>query len=119
MLLEFMDSKGLQTEGLTPKCLTDTYQELSQFHVIASLEGDVSEHIDEVPYHVVPIVWDVARCPRGRILRPVGDQLQQIGAVQGDVDLVVRLPAKGEAARAGGAKSAIVMAKGARAANGV
>jgi hypothetical protein len=63
VLLEFMDNKGLQTEGLTPKRLVDTRQELAQFHVIASLEGDVSEHIEAVPYHVVPLVWDVPRCP--------------------------------------------------------
>jgi phosphate transport system protein len=63
VLLEFMDSKGLPTEGLAPKRLVDTHQDLSQFHVIVSFEGDVSEHVDVVPYRVVPLQWDVARCP--------------------------------------------------------
>jgi phosphate transport system protein len=62
-LLSFLDSKGLPNEGLTPKQLAATRQELGEFHVIVSLQGDVPEHIAEIPYHVIPLQWEIAPCP--------------------------------------------------------
>ena len=62
-LLDFLDSKGLPSEGLVPKQLAATRQELGEFHVIVSLQGDVPEHIAEIPYHVIPLQWEIAPCP--------------------------------------------------------
>jgi phosphate transport system protein len=62
-LLDFLESKGLPSRGLHPKHLPSTRQELGAYHVIVSLQGDVPEHLAEIPYRVLPLQWDIAPCP--------------------------------------------------------
>lgn len=56
--LVFMDKHGLDTTGLEPARLQPTHEELSDYHVIVSLGGDVRLHLPEIPYHTVVLEWD-------------------------------------------------------------
>jgi phosphate transport system protein len=61
--LSFMDRNRLDTGDLEPVAL-DSIQ-LSSYHVIVSLGGDVRPHVPEVPYSTTVLEWDVGRGPEG------------------------------------------------------
>ncbi len=59
-LVNFLDSRGDDTADLTTSSLNElTLQELSEQHVIISLQGDVSSYIDSIPFHSSALEWDI------------------------------------------------------------
>jgi phosphate transport system protein len=63
--LSFMDRNRLDTGGLEPTALDSLHGQLSSYHVIVSLGGDVRPHVPEVPYSTTVLEWDVGRGPEG------------------------------------------------------
>lgn len=61
----FMGRGGLDAEGLRPKALDYTHDELADFHVIVALQKDVRQHIRRVPFHTVLLQWDLGFPPEG------------------------------------------------------
>ncbi len=62
---EFMQQHGFDLSGAHPKPLDMTAGELSELHVIVSLEGPVKNYIAEIPFHTVAMEWDVGALPTG------------------------------------------------------
>jgi phosphate transport system protein len=58
-LVRFAEARNLDLKGAEPRKLDAIWDELEEFHVIVSLEGDVRPHIREVPFHTVLLTWDV------------------------------------------------------------
>ena len=55
----FLDQYGHDTAKLRPKALDATREELSRYHVIVSLGGDVRAQLEEIPFHTMLMEWDV------------------------------------------------------------
>ncbi len=63
-LIEFIAERGGGLDGAKPSALSElTQQELTDQHVIISLQGDVSSYIPEIPFHTSVLVWDVVTAP--------------------------------------------------------
>ncbi len=62
---EFMQAHGFDLSGAHPKPLEMTASELSELHVIVSLQGAVKDYVAEVPFHTVALEWDVGTLPVG------------------------------------------------------
>ncbi|HYQ71535.1 MAG TPA: hypothetical protein VET88_06360, partial [Gammaproteobacteria bacterium] len=59
----FMEQHGISLEGAAPAPLDLTPLELTQQHVIISLQGPVSSYFDKIPFHTTPLEWDIAPVP--------------------------------------------------------
>ncbi len=62
-LLGFMERKGHSLDGAVASSLATTVHELNDYHVIVGINGDVRQHIDDVPFSTIFLTWDVAECP--------------------------------------------------------
>jgi phosphate transport system protein len=63
-LVNFLDSRGDDTSHLTTSSLADlTHQEITDQHVIVSLQGDVSSYLDSIPFHTTALEWDISPEP--------------------------------------------------------
>jgi len=62
---EFMQARGFDLTQAHPKPLDMTASELSEQHIIISLQGAVKNYIPEIPFHTVAIEWDVGTLPTG------------------------------------------------------
>jgi phosphate transport system protein len=62
-LVEFMQARGFDLSEAHPKPLDMTASELSELHVIVSLQGAVKNYIPEIPFHTVAMEWDVGTLP--------------------------------------------------------
>lgn len=62
-MVKFMQGHGFDVEGVTPKNLVVTSEELADFHVIISLQGPVKSYIDRIPFHTAAFEWDVGAAP--------------------------------------------------------
>lgn len=63
VLLGFMERKGHALPGAVASSMATTVHELNDYHVIVSLNGDVSEHISERPFATIFLRWNVGECP--------------------------------------------------------
>lgn len=61
---EFLDGHGVSIDDdVKPAPLDTATPALSKQHVIVSLEGPVKSYFDLVPFHTVPLEWDVGPAP--------------------------------------------------------
>ena len=60
----FMDQQKLDGQNLQTRTLGKSVDELAEYHVIVGLEGNLREHIPEVPFHTVLLNWDVGEIPQ-------------------------------------------------------
>lgn len=58
----FIEAKGL-VAGRPPKGLDHTFEELAGFHVIVGLSPDALSRLEEIPFHTVPLEWEVGPIP--------------------------------------------------------
>lgn len=65
-MVAFMQSHGFDLQGIEPRQLELTNEELANYHVIVSLQGPVKSYIDKVPFHTAAFEWDVGDIPLGR-----------------------------------------------------
>ena len=61
----FLDQHKLDGDNLETKDLGKSIDELSDYHVIVGLEGNLRSHIPDVPFHTVLLDWDLGALPRG------------------------------------------------------
>ena len=60
-LVEFLNSRGNDSSDLTTRSLADvSSQEISEQHLIVSLQGDVSSYLDFIPFHTSTLEWDIS-----------------------------------------------------------
>lgn len=63
---EFLDGHGLSiADDVKPAPIDTSTLALAEHHVIVSLEGPVKSYFDVVPFHTVPLEWDVGLAPTG------------------------------------------------------
>lgn len=62
-LLGFMERKGHSLGNAVASSLATTVHELNDYHVVVSINGDVRQHIDRVPFATIFLSWDVGPCP--------------------------------------------------------
>ena len=72
-LVDFLLERGIDLSHHQPRALDLTHQELSDFHVIVSLQGPAKSYLDSIPFHTAILDWDVGLVPRD----PPADQLRQ------------------------------------------
>jgi phosphate transport system protein len=77
-LVEFLGNHGISLEGITPAHLNLTPLELTEQHVIISLQGPVSSYLPQVPFHTTPLEWDVGTLPEGGSQEETARQLEEI-----------------------------------------
>jgi phosphate transport system protein len=63
--LLFLEKHGFDTADLEPADLGKMRDEVDDFHVVVSLEGDGRPHLQEVPFHTVLLQWEVGPPPEG------------------------------------------------------
>ena len=61
----FLEQKGFDMVDVEPVQLELTTKELAEHQVIISLEGPVTDHIPEAPFHTVTLDWDSIEAPDG------------------------------------------------------
>jgi len=60
-LVTFLDSRSVDTADLNTTCLDDiSHQEISEQHLIISLQGEVSSYIENIPFHTSTLQWDIS-----------------------------------------------------------
>jgi len=64
-LTSFLNERGIDLEGVKPRTLDLTPQELPNYHVIISLQGPVAGYVDAVPFHTTALEWDMGEPPAG------------------------------------------------------
>ncbi|MGD8327923.1 MAG: PhoU domain-containing protein [Acidobacteriota bacterium] len=62
-LLGFMERRGHTLELAVASSMATTVHELNDYHVVVSLNGEVREHIDELPFATIFLRWNVGDCP--------------------------------------------------------
>jgi len=62
-LLGFMERKGHTLERSVASSMATTVHELNDYHVVVSINGDVREHIEELPFATIFLRWDIGECP--------------------------------------------------------
>lgn len=55
--------RGLDMGAKTPQTLAPVEGELSDYHVIVSLAGPVTDYIERVPFHTVALEWEIGAAP--------------------------------------------------------
>ena len=64
-LLNFLQGRGAILDDTKPHAVSDiTFDELVNQHLIISLEGPVSDYLNEVPFHTTALEWDVGTAPQ-------------------------------------------------------
>lgn len=63
MLLGFMERQGHALPGAVASSLATTRHQLKDYHVVVSINGDVREHLDTLPFATVFLGWEVGDCP--------------------------------------------------------
>ncbi len=59
----FMNAKGLDGDGLAPKKLDHSLEQLADFHIIVTLGKHTLDQIEETPFHTVVLEWDIQPVP--------------------------------------------------------
>ena len=63
MLTRFMEERGHDMENVAPQGLDYSPQEVSELHVIVSLQHPIGTYLDSVPFHTVALEWDLGEIP--------------------------------------------------------
>jgi len=59
-LINFLESRGDNTSQLSSTTLSElSHQDIAEQHVIISLQGDVSQYLDSIPFHTSVLEWDI------------------------------------------------------------
>ncbi len=59
-LVRFVSQHGIDLEDARPRALSDlSNQDISEQHVIVSLQGDINSYLPEIPFHTNALEWDV------------------------------------------------------------
>ncbi len=59
-LIEFLSERGGNVEGAEPKALNElSHHDISEQHVVISLQGGISSYLSEIPFHTNALEWDV------------------------------------------------------------
>ncbi len=93
VLLGFMERKGHSLENAVASSMATTLHELNDYHVVVSVNGDVRDHIDKVPFSTIFQRWRVGECPADMAAPEAEAQLDAIyRALAGKLeDLMVTL----------------------------
>lgn len=59
-VLEFLAQHGLDFEDTRPAAIAELKEELAEFDVVVSLEGDPRSYLGEVPFHTAVLEWNIA-----------------------------------------------------------
>ena len=62
-LSEFLNKRGLPTDDLEAESLAALEHDLSDFHVVISLGGTVSEQVGRLPFHTSGLDWELEAKP--------------------------------------------------------
>ena len=62
-MVKYMTARGIDVSGVKPHVLEKGPVELAEFHVVVSLQGPVSNYLQDVPFHTATLEWDVAQSP--------------------------------------------------------
>ena len=62
-LLEFMDSRGMDTSRIKPKAFDMTPAELNAYNVVISLKAPVTSYIDRIPFQTTALNWHLDSVP--------------------------------------------------------
>jgi phosphate transport system protein len=92
-LLGFMERKGHTLERAVASSMATTVHELNDYHVVVSLNGEVRERLEELPFSTIFLRWDVGACPEDMKAPDAEEQLDDIyRALAGHIeDLMVEL----------------------------
>ena len=77
-MVDFMQSHGFEIGNAAPKGLSLTQHELSEKHVIVSLEGRVRDYISVIPFHTTGVAWDIDAPPPGERANLTTEQMESI-----------------------------------------
>jgi len=59
-LVSFLNSRGNDCSSLSTTSIKDlTEHDISEQHIIVSLQGDVSTYLDFIPFHTTALEWDI------------------------------------------------------------
>ncbi len=58
---EFIDARGLSMPASPPRNVPVGHEEIAEFDVIVSLEGDPRERLAYIPFHTVLLQWDLGK----------------------------------------------------------
>ena len=61
--MRFAESQSIDLEGAKPKPFESLWDELEDYHVVVSLQGDIRPHLKSVPFRTVLLHWDVGDPP--------------------------------------------------------
>ncbi len=64
-LVSFLEGRGTELGDVQPQILDLQPQELADFHVAVSLQGDVGSYLSSIPFHTAALEWDVGAPPSG------------------------------------------------------
>lgn len=86
-VVTFLEKHGMSLASHRPTQLDLIPEELSQYHVIVSLQGPVKSYIKEVPFHTSALEWDV-----GSLATDLDEQqtLQRLEEMYREIALQVR-----------------------------
>ena len=59
----FLEERGYDLSGVAPKPFSETPGELEDYHVIVSLQGPVTDYVEEIPFHTVTLEWNLGDAP--------------------------------------------------------
>lgn len=77
-MVEFMQAHGFDLSNAAPKPLELTHHELSEKHVIVSLEGPVKDYLPMIPFHTTGAVWEIDAPPAGERANLTTEQMESI-----------------------------------------
>ncbi len=77
-IVRFLESHGLDVSSVRPKALEMVHEELADYHVIVSLQGNIKTYIDEMPFHTVALEWDVGSAPTGLDEEQTNQRLEEM-----------------------------------------
>ena len=62
-MVEFMGRHGYSFTDVHPRALDLLPEELEEVHVVVSLEGPITDYIDEIPFHTIDLEWNLPELP--------------------------------------------------------
>lgn len=62
-MIDLLQERGIEFGNRTPKTLDLSRQQLSDCHVIVSLQGSAKSYLEAVPFHTTLLDWDVGALP--------------------------------------------------------
>ncbi len=77
-MVEFMQAHDFDLGDAAPKPLNLTHHELSEKHVVVSLDGRVKDYLPLIPFHTTGAVWDIDAPPPGERANLTTEQLETI-----------------------------------------